>query len=159
MSVKCEECRWRRRVENQSGAGEDACGTAHHEHVRQEGGSVEAPYQTGRGCVSSFADLCFVETENGLPLEVVTYRLLKKSLVKKVIPWIHNRLVWTTQERYWPITLPQFREVNAFLADHLPRVHKDDERAAIAYFLKLSRRNGGTNTCGWKRWRGKPWRP
>ena len=81
--------------------------------------------------------LCFVETENGRPLQAVTCRLLKKSLVQKVIPWIHNHLVWTTMERYWPITLPQFREVNAFLADHLPRVHKDDEWAAIAYFFKV----------------------
>ena len=40
-------------------------------------------------------------------------------------------------ERYWPITLPQFREVNAFLVDHLPRVHKDDEWAAITYFFKV----------------------
>ena len=81
--------------------------------------------------------LCFVELENGHQLQSVTYRLLKKSLVKKVVPWIHNRLVWTTNDRYWPITLADFREVNAFLADHLPRVHKDDEWAAIAYFFKV----------------------
>ena len=82
--------------------------------------------------------LCFVETENGLPLQSVTYKMLKKALVKKVIPWIHNHLVWTTtMERYWPITLPQFREVNAFLADHLPHVHKDDEWSAIAYFFQV----------------------
>ena len=81
--------------------------------------------------------LCFVETENGRPLQSVTYRLLKKTLRKRIIPWIHNRLVWTTNDPYWPITLAQFREVNAFLADHLPRVQKDDEWAAIAYFFKV----------------------
>ena len=81
--------------------------------------------------------LCFVETENGCPLQSVTYKLLKKTLVKRIIPWIHNRLVWTTNDRYWPITLAQFREVNAFLADHLPRVHKEDEWSAIAYFFKV----------------------
>ena len=27
--------------------------------------------------------------------------------------------------------------MNAFLADHLPRVQKDDEWAAIAYFFKV----------------------
>ena len=81
--------------------------------------------------------LCFVETENGRPLQPGTYRMLKKKLVKKVIPWIHNHLAWTTMERYWPITLAQFREVNAFLAEHLPRVHKEDEWAAITYCFKV----------------------
>ena len=39
--------------------------------------------------------LCFVELENGLPLQSVTYRMLKKALVKQIIPWIHFRLVYT----------------------------------------------------------------
>jgi len=70
--------------------------------------------------------LCFVELENGLPLQPGTYRMLKKSLVKRIIPWIHFRLVYTMDERWWPITLAQFREVNGYLAAHLPRIHKDD---------------------------------
>ena len=80
--------------------------------------------------------LCFVELENGVPLETATYRMLKKKLVKGVIPWIHFRLVYTMEERWWPITLAQFREVNAFLADHLPRVHKEDQWDAIRYFYE-----------------------
>jgi len=80
--------------------------------------------------------LCFVELENGLALQRVTYRMLKKTLVKRIIPWIHHRLTWTTDERYWPITLTQFQELNAFLAEHLPRIHKDDAWASIAYFFK-----------------------
>ena len=80
--------------------------------------------------------LCLVELENGLPLQQLTYRMLKKKLVKRVIPWIHFRLVYTMEERWWPITLAQFREVNGYLADHLPRIHKDDAWDAIRYFYE-----------------------
>ena len=80
--------------------------------------------------------LCFVELENGLPLEPVTYKMMKKTLVRRIIPWIHFRLVYTMEERWWPITLAQFREVNGYLADHLPRIHKDDAWDAIRYFYK-----------------------
>ena len=80
--------------------------------------------------------LCFVELENGLPLQPGTYRMLKKTLVKQIIPWIHFRLVYTMDERWWPITLAQFREVNGYLADHLPRIHKDDPWDAIRYFYE-----------------------
>ena len=80
--------------------------------------------------------LCFVELENGLPLQSVTYGILKKALVKQIIPWIHFRLVYTMEERWWPITLAQFREVNGYLADHLPRIHKDDAWDAIRYFYE-----------------------
>ena len=81
--------------------------------------------------------LCFVELENGRPLQSLTYKMLKKALVKRIIPWIHNRLVWTTMETYWPITLRQFQEVYQYLAEHLPRVHKDDEWDTIRYFFKV----------------------
>ena len=80
--------------------------------------------------------LCFVETENGLPLETLTYRLLKRKLVKGVIPWIYNQLVFTMDERYWPITLQQFRELDQYLADHMPIVQKEDEWGTVAYFFK-----------------------
>jgi len=80
--------------------------------------------------------LCFVELQNGLPLESLTYRMLKKKLVNKIIPWIYNRLSFTMDERYWPITLAQFRELDSFLADHLPRIQKEDEWGTVAYFFK-----------------------
>ena len=80
--------------------------------------------------------LCFVETENGLPLQTVTYRLLKKKLVQKVVPWIYNWLVFTTEEKYWPITLADFRELDQYLAEHLPLVHKEDEWGTVSYFFK-----------------------
>ena len=80
--------------------------------------------------------MCFVETENGLPLHPITYKMLKKALVKDIIPWIHFRLVYTMEERWWPITLAQFREVNGYLADHLPRIQKEDQWDAIRYFYE-----------------------
>ena len=80
--------------------------------------------------------LCFVEMENGLSLQSITYRMLKKKLVKKIIPWIHNWLVFTMDERFWPITLAQFRDLDGYLADHLPIVHKDDDWGTISYFFK-----------------------
>ena len=80
--------------------------------------------------------LCFVETENGLPLQSITYRLLKKKLVKGVIPWIYNHIVFTMDEMYWPITLADFRELDSFLGEHLPRIQKEDEWGTVAYFFK-----------------------
>ena len=80
--------------------------------------------------------LCFVELENGLPLHPFTYRMMKKCLVKRIIPWIHFRLVYTMEERWWPITLAQFRELNGYLADHLPRIQKEDQWDAIRYFYE-----------------------
>ena len=103
--------------------------------------------------------LCFVETENGLPLETVTYQMLKRKLVKGVIPWIYNRLVFTIYEQYWPITLQQFRELDSFLAEHMPRVHKEDEWDTVAYFFKTML-NKGRNTNDWRIWRRRrllPW--
>jgi len=40
-------------------------------------------------------------------------------------------------ETYWPIILQQFKELDQYLADHMPMVHKDDEWVAIAYFFKV----------------------
>ena len=80
--------------------------------------------------------LCLVELENGLPLQTATYRLLKKTLCKRIIPWIHFRLVYTMDERWWPITLGQFRELDGYLTEHLPLVQKDEPWDAIRYFFE-----------------------
>jgi len=80
--------------------------------------------------------LCFVYTENGLQLHAITYKMLKKKLVKKVIPWICKWLVFSMEEERWPITLADFRELDSFLAEHMPRVHKEDEWDTVSYFFK-----------------------
>ena len=56
--------------------------------------------------------------------------------MQKVVPWIYNWLVFTTEEKYWPITLADFRELDQYLAEHMPRVHKEDEWDTVAYFFK-----------------------
>ena len=80
--------------------------------------------------------LCFVETENGLPLQRDTYQRLKKALVKRIIPWIYNRLVFTMDEGQWPITLEQFRQLDGYVAEHLPPIQKEDQWGTVAYFFK-----------------------
>ena len=80
--------------------------------------------------------LCFVESENGHQLHPVTYKLLKKTLVKRIIPWICKWLVFTMDEFYWPITRGQFQELDRYLAEHMPTIHRVPEWEAVAYFFK-----------------------
>ena len=80
--------------------------------------------------------LCFVYGENGRGLQPVTYKMLKKALVKRIIPWIYRRLVWTMDEAYWPITLEEFEQLDSYLAAHLPRTHRDHPWQTVAYFFK-----------------------
>ena len=80
--------------------------------------------------------LCLVERENGLFLERDTYKMLKKTLVKRIVPWICKWLVFSMEERYWPITLVDFRELDQYLEEHMPRVHKEDEWGTVSYFFK-----------------------
>ena len=35
------------------------------------------------------------------------------------------------------MTLPQFRELDQYLADHMPRVHRGDDWGALSYFFKV----------------------
>ena len=35
------------------------------------------------------------------------------------------------------MTLSQFNELNEYLSEHMPRVHRDDDWGAIAYFFKV----------------------
>ena len=56
--------------------------------------------------------LCFVEPENGLPLHPVTYRRLKRALANRIIPWMEFRIVPTMEERYWPISMGLFEQLD-----------------------------------------------
>ena len=62
--------------------------------------------------------------------------MLKKTLVKRIVPWICKWLVFSMEERYWPITLVDFRELDQYLEEHMPRVHKEDEWGTVSYFFK-----------------------
>ena len=39
-------------------------------------------------------------------------------------------------ERWWPITLGQFRELDGYLTEHLPLVQKDEPWDGIRYFYE-----------------------
>jgi len=80
--------------------------------------------------------MCFVYTENGCRLHAVTYKMMKKTLCKRIIPWIYRWLVFTMDEMYWPISLEHFRELDQYLAEHLPRIQKEDEWRTVSYFFK-----------------------
>ena len=92
--------------------------------------------------VAAFIRLCLsamVYTENAHRRgrqRPSTTKLLKKALVKRVIPFIYRRLVFTMDESMWPITLEEFRELDHYLADHLPRTHRDHPWETVAYFFK-----------------------
>jgi len=66
----------------------------------------------------------------------ITIGLLKKALVRRVIPFIHRRLVWTMDASQWSMSLEHFKEVDMFLADHLPCVRADHKWQMISYFFK-----------------------
>ena len=80
--------------------------------------------------------LCFVSTENGLQLHPITYKMMKKTLVRRISPWIYKWLVFSMEERYWPISLEHFRELDSFLGEHTPRVQKEDQWDTVRYFFK-----------------------
>ena len=80
--------------------------------------------------------LCFVEPENGRPLQPVTYRMLKRNLAHRVIPWIERRLVLTREERFWPISMGMFEELDFFMAAHLSELYCGNEWLTIGHFYR-----------------------
>ena len=111
----------------------------HTRRVRERREEAWRPLNKDRvGAFIRMLVLYAVEMENGHPRgphpEIV--KILQKTLITRIIPWIHFRLAYTLEERRWPITLAQFREVNRYLADHLPRVHAADQWDAIRYFYE-----------------------
>ena len=52
-------------------------------------------------------------------------KMLNKALTTRVIPWIFRHRVFTRDDRQWPISLEQFKELNIYLAANLPNIHAD----------------------------------
>ena len=79
--------------------------------------------------------LCLVETENGhprgLPHPVIT-KMLHKALITRIIPFICRRLVYTMDDRFWIISLQDFKELDHYLRP----VHAGERWQDIAYFFK-----------------------
>ena len=80
--------------------------------------------------------MCFVDVENGRQLHPVTYKMLKRALITRIIPFICRRLVYTMDETFWIISLSHFTELNHYLAANLPRVHAGQRWQDIAYFFQ-----------------------
>ena len=107
-------------------------------HERRE----EAWRPLNRWRVASFIRLfilCLVELENGHRVGRVhptVEKMLKKTLAKRIIPFICRRLVYTMDESTWMISMEEFKELNDYLLNHLPRVHGGERWQEIAYFFK-----------------------
>ena len=80
--------------------------------------------------------LCFVEPENGLPLQPVTYQRLKRALANRIIPFIERRIVATMEERYWPISMRMFEDLNFYMAAHLPELYCGNAWLTISHFYR-----------------------
>ena len=86
-------------------------------HARRE----QAWRPLNRYRVASFIRLfilCLVEMENGHRVGRVhptVEKMLKKTLAKRIIPFICRRLVYTMDESVWIITLEQFKELDHYL--------------------------------------------
>ena len=80
--------------------------------------------------------LCFVQPENGLPLEPVTYRRLKRALANRIIPWMEFRIVPTMEERYWPISMGLFEQLDFYMAAHLPELYCGNLWLTISHFYR-----------------------
>ena len=83
--------------------------------------------------------LCLVETENGHRLGCVhptVEKMLKNTLGKRIIPFICRRLAYTMDESMWIISLAQFKELDHYLINHLPRLHAGERWQEIVYFFQ-----------------------
>ena len=83
--------------------------------------------------------LCLVERENGHRRGFVHPEIVKtlhKTLITRMIPFICRRLAYTMDESFWIISLPDFKELDHYLVNHLPRVHGGERWQEIAYFFK-----------------------
>ena len=83
--------------------------------------------------------LCLVDVENGHRrgfAHPAIAKMLNKTLITRIIPFICRRLVYTMDESWWIISMPQFKELDHCLINHLPRVHAGERWQEIAYFFK-----------------------
>jgi len=83
--------------------------------------------------------LCLVERENGHPRgfpHPAIAKILHKTLITRIIPFICRRLAYTMDPTFWIISLEDFKELNHYLAANLPRVHAGERWQQIAYFFK-----------------------
>ena len=80
--------------------------------------------------------LCFVESENGLPLQPGSYHRLKRALADRIIPWIERWVGVTREERYWPISMRMFEQLDFYMAAHLPELYCGNQWGTIMHFYR-----------------------
>jgi len=80
--------------------------------------------------------LCFGESENGLPLQPGSYHRLKRALADRIIPWIERWVGMTREERYWPISMRMFEQLDFYMAAHLPELYCGNFWLAIGHFYR-----------------------
>ena len=80
--------------------------------------------------------LCFVESENGLPLQPGSYHRLKRALADRIIPWIERWVGVTREERYWPISMRMFEELDFYMAAHLSELYCGNSWLTISHFYR-----------------------
>ena len=61
---------------------------------------------------------------------------LHRSLVHRVIPWVYRNRAWTKDTRRWPMSLDQFKELDAYLVDHLPHVRASHHWQMIRMYFE-----------------------
>ena len=111
LSEQLCECKRRRGGGAESATGEDPRRKAGIADARKEGRGL-APLKQAR--VGAFIDLylmAMVNIENAHRYGYqsrASAKMLNKTLVKRIIPWINRNRVWTRDESQWPITLEQF---------------------------------------------------
>ena len=66
----------------------------------------------------------------------VTRKLLKKTLVRRIIPWINRNRVWVMGESQWPMTTQHFHELDHYLRTNLPSIHAGFRWQNIIYFFE-----------------------
>ena len=83
--------------------------------------------------------LCLVERENGHRRGFVhpeIAKILHKTLVTRIIPFICRRLVYTMDPTFWIISFEDFTELDHYLINHLRRAHAADRWQQIVHFFK-----------------------
>ena len=64
-----------------------------------------------------------------------TASILITTLRRRIIPFIHKRLVWTMDDSQWPMSLEHFEELDMFLAGYLPRLRATPKWDMIRFFF------------------------
>jgi len=64
----------------------------------------------------------------------LTTKMLNKTVVKRIIPWIYQNRVWVLEADKWPLSMEHFQELDGYLADHLPHVSARHQWQMVRYF-------------------------